>query len=151
MRTTMALRPAPPITRERTTSAPPAAVQDLLVDVGSWPLWSPHVVRTDPASGRVHPGWRGRVKPWFGPATTMEVTEVLPGGGMRWRTRALGHELRYAQLVSAAPGGGSRVVFTAEVHGPVGPLVQRLAAPLSGFGQQRRLERLVLLAERTAA
>ncbi|MEH3076339.1 MAG: SRPBCC family protein [Quadrisphaera sp.] len=150
MTTTMALRPAPPITRERTSTAPPAAVHDLLVDVSSWPLWSPHVVRTDPAAGLVHAGWQGRVTPWFGPATTMEVTEVLPGGGMRWRTRALGHELRYAQLVGPAPGGGSRVVFTATVHGPLGPLVQRLAAPLSGYGQQRRLERLVLLAERTA-
>ena len=146
----MLLRPAPPITRERTTAAAPAVVHDLLVDVASWPLWSPHVVRTDPAQGRVHPGWRGRVKPWFGPATTMEVTEVVPDGGMRWRTRAAGHELRYSQLVSAAPGGGSRVVFRAEVGGPLGPLVQRLAAPLSGYGQQRRLDRLGLLAERTA-
>jgi len=145
----MVLRPAPPITRERTTTAPPAAVHDLLVDVASWPLWSPHVVRTDPARGRVHPGWRGRVRPWFGPATTMEVTEVLPDGGMRWRTRAAGHELRYSQLVEPC-AGGSRVVFGAEVGGPLGPLVQRLAAPLSGYGQQRRLDRLVLLAERSA-
>ncbi len=145
----MLLRPAPPITRERTTPAAPGTVHDLLVDVGSWPLWSPHVLRTEPASGRVHAGWRGRVRPWFGPATTMEVTQVLPGGGMRWRTRALGHELRYAQLVEPL-GAGSRVVFTATVDGPLGPLLQRLAAPLSGYGQQRRLERLVLLAERGA-
>ncbi len=145
----MLLRPPPPITRERTTTAAPAVVHDLLVDVASWPLWSPHVVRTEPASGRVHPGWRGRVRPWFGPTTTMEVTEVRDGGGMRWRTRALGHELRYSQLVEPA-GAGSRVVFRAEVGGPLGPLVQRLAAPLSAYGQQRRLDRLVLLAERGA-
>lgn len=145
-------RPArSPITRERLVAAPPALVHDLLVDVGAWPLWSPHVLRTDPASGRVHPGWRGRVRPWFGPATTMEVTEVLPGGGMRWRTRAAGHELSYAQLVEPAVGGGSRVVFEARVGGVLGEPLQRLAAPLSGFGQDRRLQRLALLAERLAA
>jgi uncharacterized protein YndB with AHSA1/START domain len=140
---------APPISQRRTVAAPPALVHDLLVDVSAWPLWSPHVLRTEPASGRVHPGWRGRVRPWFGPATTMEVTEVLPDGGMRWRTRALGHELAYAQLV-VPHGEGAQVRFTASVTGPAGRLVQRLAAPLSGFGQRRRLERLALLAERLA-
>lgn len=144
--------PAParrPISEARTVAAAPAVVHDLLVDVAAWPLWAPHVVRTDPASGRVHAGWRGRVRPWFGPATTMEVTEVLPDGGMRWRTRALGHELSYAQLVRER-GSGSEVVFTATVTGPVGGLVQRLAAPLSALGQRHRLQRLALLAERLA-
>ena len=140
---------APLITQSRLVAAPPAVVHDLLVDVAAWPLWSPHVLSTDPASGRVHPGWRGRVRPWFGPASTMEVTEVVPDGGMRWRTRALGHELAYTQLV-VAHGGGSRVTFTAAVTGPAGALVQRLASPLSAFGQRRRLERLGLLAERLA-
>lgn len=143
---------APPATRPiRETAlvdAPPSAVHDLLVDVDAWLLWAPHVVRVEPASGRVHPGWRGRVRPWFGPATTMEVTDVLPEGGLRWRTRALGHELRYAQLVEPAPGGWSRVVFEASVHGPLGGLVQRVAAPLSALGQRRRLARLSALATR---
>ena len=140
---------APPISEGRAVAAPPALVHDLLVDVTAWPLWSPHVLRTEPASGRVHAGWRGRVRPWFGPATTMEVTEVLPDGGMRWRTRALGHELSYAQLVTPHQGG-AHVRFTAAVTGPAGGVVQRLAAPLSAFGQRRRLERLALLAERLA-
>jgi len=137
----------PAIAQDRHVEAPPELVHELLVDVAAWPLWSPHVLRTDPPSGLVHPGWRGRVRPWFGPATTMEVTEVVPGGGMRWRTRTLGHELAYAQLVTGE-GTGARVAFTATVTGPAGALVQRLAAPLSAFGQRRRLQRLGLLAER---
>lgn len=142
--------PEPVISESRFIAAPPAVVHDLLTDVSAWSLWAPHVLRTDPASGHVHAGWRGRVRPWFGPATTMEVTEVTAGAGMRWRTRALGHELRYAQTVEPA-GDGARVTFTASVQGPAGDVVQRLARPLSAFGQRRRLERLALLAEREAA
>ncbi len=139
------------ITQSRIVAAPPEVVHDLLTDVAAWALWSPHVASTDPSSGRVHAGWHGRVRPWFGPATTMEVTEVLPDGGMRWRTRAAGHELSYEQLIGpAGPSGTCEVVFTARVSGPVGPVVQRLAAPLSALGQRRRLARLALLAERLA-
>lgn len=143
-------RAASPITSERTVAAPPALVHEVLTDVGAWALWSPHIASVRPSSGAVHAGWVGRVRPWFGPTTTMEVTEVVPGAGMRWRTRALGHELAYAQLVSVE-GEGARVVFTAAVTGPLGPVVQRLAAPLSALGQRRRLVRLATLAQWLAA
>lgn len=141
---------ASPITSELTVDAPPDLVHEVLTDVGAWALWSPHIASVEPSSGPVHAGWVGRVRPWFGPTTTMEVTEVVPGAGMRWRTRALGHELSYAQLVSAQ-GEGSRVVFTAAVTGPLGTVVQRLAAPLSALGQRRRLVRLATLARWLAA
>ncbi len=76
----------------------------------------------------------------------MEVTEVLPGRGMRWRTRGAGHELSYAQGVEAS-GAGALVTFTATVTGPLGGLAQRVAAPLSALGQRRRLARLAATAE----
>ena len=138
--------PPAAIESETRVAAPPALVHEVLTDVGAWALWSPHVASVRPSSGSVHAGWVGRVRPWFGPRTTMEVTTVTPGAGMRWRTAALGHELSYAQLVSA-DGDGSRVVFTATVTGPLGAVVQRLAAPLSALGQRRRLARLAALAE----
>ncbi len=136
------------IRESRHVEAPGDVVHCLLTDVSSWPLWSPHVLRTDPADGSVTPGWRGRVRPWFGPATTMEVTDVTPGGGFAWHTRALGHQLRYVHTVRPSTAGGCDVEFTAEVSGPAGDLVERAAAPLSAFGQRRRLQRLGLLAER---
>lgn len=135
-----------PITERREVAAPPGLVHEVLTDVGAWALWSPHVASVRPSSGSVHAGWVGRVRPWFGPTTTMEVTEVTPGAGMRWRTAALGHELSYAQLVTPE-GDGASVVFTAAVTGPLGAVVQRLAAPLSALGQRRRLARLATLAE----
>lgn len=139
------------ISTSRTIAAPPALVHDLLTDVAVWALWSPHVASTEPSSGRVSAGWRGRVRPWFGPPTTMEVTDVIPDAGMRWRTRAVGHELSYSQLVGPArPDGTCEVVFEARVTGPVGAVLERLAAPLSSLGQRRRLERLALLSERLA-
>lgn len=135
-----------PITSQLTVEAPPALVHDLLTDVGAWALWAPHVASVVPARGHVDAGWRLRVRPWFGPTTTMEVTEVIGGAGMRWRTRGAGHLLSYAQLVEPE-GEGSRVTFTATVTGPLGGLVQRLAAPLSALGQRRRLVRLAATAE----
>ncbi len=140
---------ADPITSRRTVHAPPALVHDLLTDVGAWALWSPHVASVAPAGGHVEAGWRLRVRPWFGPPTVMEVTEVLPGAGMRWRTRGAGHLLTYAQLVET-DGEGSLVTFSASVTGPAGALVQRLAAPLSALGQRRRLARLAAAAEHLA-
>lgn len=138
------------IRESRDVAAPADLVHDLLTDVAAWPLWSPHVLWTDPPDGRVGPGWQGRVRPWFGPATTMHVTHVAAPQGMRWRTTALGHELRYAHRVVATGPRSCEVEFTAEVHGPAARWVERLVGPLSAFGQRRRLQRLGLLAERLA-
>ncbi|WP_380168630.1 SRPBCC family protein [Jannaschia sp. R86511] len=135
------------ISSARTVAAPAARLHDLLTDVDAWRLWSPHVVSVDPPGGRVVPGWTGRVRPFFGPATTMRVSHVDPDGGYRWSTTALGHRLDYAHEVR--PLGAERCVvrFRADVHGPAAALVERLVGWLSAFGQRRRLERLALLAE----
>jgi hypothetical protein len=131
----------------RTVAAPAAGVHDLLVDVGSWQLWSPHVVSVDPPGGRVGDGWTGRVRPFFGPATTMRVTAVRPEGGYAWSTRALGHRLDYDWTVLPLGEDRCEVVVSAEVHGPAGRVVERLVGRLSASGQRRRLERLAVLAE----
>jgi uncharacterized protein YndB with AHSA1/START domain len=135
------------ISSDRVVAAPAARVHDLLTDVDAWQLWSPHVVSVDPPGGRVHAGWSGRVRPFFGPATTMRVGEVRPDGGYSWSTRALGHRLDYDWRVVPLPQDSCSVIVTAEVHGPLGGLVERLVGRLSAFGQRRRLERLAVLAE----
>ena len=135
------------ISSARTVDAPAARVHELLVDVDTWQLWSPHVVSVDPPGGRVTDGWTGRVRPFFGPATTMRVTTVRPDGGYSWSTRALWHRLDYDWTVR--PLGEERCVVSvsADVHGPAGSLVERTIGWLSASGQQRRLERLAVLAE----
>jgi hypothetical protein len=91
--------------------------------------------------------WSGMVKPWFGPATQMDVTWVEPGRGMRWTTTLLGQRLEYADLIT--PDGDDRclVTMTADMAGLVGGIVTTAVAPLSSFGQRRRLARLGTLAE----
>jgi hypothetical protein len=75
----------------------------------------------------------------------MVVDSVVPGEGIAWHSVGLGHVLRYENRV-VAEAGGSHVTFAAEVQGPLGPTLTRLAAPLSALGQRRRLARLDRLA-----
>lgn len=136
------------IRSERSVGAPAAVVHAVLTDVTAWKLWSPHIVSVDCVTEVIRDtAWSAQVRPWFGPATQMNVTWVEPGRGMRWESSALGHRLEYADLIT--PDGDDRctVTMTAQVHGPAGLVVQSAAGPLSAFGQRRRLARLATLAE----
>lgn len=136
------------IRSERLVAAPAAIVHAVLTDVTAWKLWAPHIANVDCVSEIISDtAWSGLVKPWFGPATRMDVTWVEPGRGMRWTSSMVGHRLDYADLIS--PDGDDRclVTMTAEVSGMVGGLVAAAVGPLSTFGQRRRLTRLAALAE----
>jgi hypothetical protein len=134
------------IRSRRDIRAPSHVVHELITDVETWCLWSPHVAAVDPPTGRLAAGWSGKVRAWFAPPTTMTVIWAEPGRGMGWETPALGHVLVYHQRIE--PGeNGCRVTFEAHVEGPAGEWITRLAAPLSSLGQRRRLARLGLLAE----
>jgi len=129
-------------------AAPAAIVHAVLTDVTAWKLWAPHVASVDSVTDVIRDtAWSGLVKPWFGPATQMDVTWVEAGRGMRWSTTLLGHRLDYADLIT--PQGDDRclVTMTAAVSGVVGGLVTTAVAPLSALGQRRRLARLGALAE----
>jgi hypothetical protein len=128
--------------------APAPVVHAVLTDVRAWRLWSPHVARVDAAEPTIDaPGWSGLVKPWFGPATRMDVTWCEPGRGIRWTSTAGGHRLDYADLVDPDGDDACTVTMTAELSGPVGAVAERAVAPLSAYGQRRRLARLAALAE----
>jgi Polyketide cyclase / dehydrase and lipid transport len=135
------------IRSERSVAAPAAVVHAVLTDVRAWRLWSPHIVHVD-AAGQVidAAGWSGLVKPWFGPATRMDVTWCEPGRGIRWTSTANAYRLDYADLIEPS-GDGCSVTMTAQLDGPAGGLLERGVAPLSAYGQRRRLERLGALAE----
>lgn len=136
------------IRSELSVAAPSAVAHAVLTDVTAWRLWSPHIDRVDTAQDVIDAaGWTGMVKPWFGPATLMEVTWCEPGRGLRWTSKAAGHRLDYADLVTPDGEDGCTVTMTATVSGPAGALVQQLVGPLSAFGQRRRLARLAALSE----
>ncbi|MBC8092935.1 MAG: SRPBCC family protein, partial [Pseudonocardia sp.] len=128
--------------------APAAVAHAVLTDVAAWRLWSPHVAHVDAATEVIDAaGWTGLVKPWFGPATRMDVTWCEPGRGIRWTSHAAGHTLEYADLITPHGDQGCTVTMTAHVSGPVGALVEAVATPLSAYGQRRRLARLAALSE----
>lgn len=131
--------------------APASLVHEVLTDIPAWRLWSPHVAWVDGPPGPVTAGWSGRVKPWFGPATRMEVTWSAAGRGIRWHSSAAGHRLDYADLIEPAADDSCTVVMTAEVRGPAGAAIEAGAGRLSAYGQRRRLARLALLSEYVAA
>ncbi|HXV93259.1 MAG TPA: SRPBCC family protein [Pseudonocardia sp.] len=135
------------IRSHRAVAAPAAVVHTLLTDVTSWRLWSPHISRVDAEQDRIDVGWSGVVTPWFGPGTRMDVTWCEPGRGIRWTSTAAGYRLDYADLVE--PDGDDRctVTMTAALAGPAGAAAERVIAPLSAYGQRRRLARLGMLAE----
>lgn len=136
------------IRSERPVAAPAAIVHTVLTDVTAWKLWAPHIANVDSVTDVIRDAaWSGMVKPWFGPATQMDVTWVEPGRGMRWTTTLLGQRLEYADLIT--PDGDDRclVTMTADMSGLVGGVVTTAVAPLSSFGQRRRLARLGTLAE----
>jgi hypothetical protein len=135
------------IRSQRAVAAPAAVVHAVLTDVRAWRMWSPHIARVEAAQQVIDAaGWSGSVKPWFGPATRMDVTWCEPGRGIRWTSAGAGYRLEYADLIDP-DGEGSTVTMTAQLSGPAGALVERGVAPLSAYGQRRRLARLGALAE----
>lgn len=135
------------ISTEIESCAAPSTLHELLVDVDSWSVWSPHVASVESPSRRVGPGWTGVTRAFFSPAATpMFVSEVRPDGGYRWHSNAGPWRLDYDNLIEPAEHG-STIRFTAELTGPAGPLIERVVAPLSVYGQRRRMTRLARTAE----
>lgn len=133
----------------RSEAVVPAAadvVHDLLTDIGSWAVWSPHIAHVKPRRGHVAAGDVVLTRAFFSPvATPMHVDAVTPGGGIRWHSTAFGHRLTYENRVDPAPEG-ARVTFTASIEGPAAGPLTLLTRPLSTLGQRRRIARLGRLA-----
>ncbi|MGI9579312.1 MAG: SRPBCC family protein [Microthrixaceae bacterium] len=135
------------ITTRLRVGAPAAAVHELLVDVDSWTIWSPHVASVRSESRRLHDGWQGDTRAFFSPsATPMVVDRVRPDGGYSWHSEVGPWRLDYDNAVQDA-GDHSVLEFTARLSGPAARWIEMLAAPLSRLGQRRRMTRLAALAE----
>ena len=139
--------PGAVIVTEIVSSAAPATIHELLVDVDAWSAWSPHVASVETSERRVGPGWTGATRAFFSPgATSMIVDEVRPDGGYTWHSTVGPWRLDYDNAVLPAESG-STLRFTAELRGPAAEVIERLVAPLSARGQRRRMVRLARLAE----
>ena len=91
------------ITTEIDSSAAPATIHELLVDVDSWSLWSPHVASVTAVTRRIAPGWTGATRAFFSPgATSMIVDDVRADGGYTWHTTLGPWRLDYDNHVAAA-------------------------------------------------
>lgn len=136
------------IATETRSAAGPATVHELLVDVDAWAVWSPHVAAVDAPTRRVEAGWVGRTRAFFSPlATTMTVDDVIRDGGYSWHSTVGPWRLDYENRVVPTRDRGSTLHFTARLSGPGADGLERLVAPLSAFGQRRRMTRLARLAE----
>ena len=140
-------QPGAVIVTEIDSSASPATIHDLLVDVDAWSIWSPHVASVECSERRVRSGWSGVTRAFFSPgATSMIVDEVRLDGGYTWHSTLGPWRLDYENAVVVARGG-STLRFAADLHGPAARVIERLVAPLSALGQRRRMVRLARLAE----
>lgn len=139
--------PGAVIVTEIDSSAAPATIHELLIDVDAWSIWSPHVAAVDTAERRVGLGWTGATRAVFAPgATSMIVDDVRPDGGYNWHSTLGPWRLDYDNAV-VPTSDGSTLRFTAELRGPAAGVIERLVAPLSALGQRRRMVRLARLAE----
>lgn len=136
------------IRTELVSTASPATIHRLLVDVEAWSVWSPHVASVEPPTGDVTAGWEGATRAFFSPtATEMIVDEVVPDGGYTWRCTVGPWTLRYRNRVEPGVTSGSTITFEADLDGPGASFIERVVAPLSAFGQRRRMYRLARAAE----
>lgn len=135
------------ISTETRSTAAPATVHELLIDVDAWRVWSPHVASVEATTRRVEHGWVGATRAFFSPAaTSMTVDDVRPDGGYTWHSNVGPWRLDYDNAV-VPDNGGSFLRFTARLTGPAAQPLERLVAPLSAYGQRRRMARLAALAE----
>ena len=138
-----------PIHSVRVVAAPPEVVHDLLVDPRAWSAWAPEHAWDESPPGRLVEGWSGRLRARLGPAVAVRVVWTEAPRGVDWEGRLAGHRLLSRQRVGPHEAG-SRVTLTAEVEGPLGPLLTRLAR-LAAPRQRRALAHLAAVAELVAA
>ena len=93
-------------------------------------------------------GWRGATRAFFSPgATEMVVDQVRPAGGYSWHSSVGPWRLDYDNFLAPAQDGTTAITFAAQLHGPLASQIERVASPLSRFGQRRRMRRLSTLGE----
>jgi uncharacterized membrane protein len=107
-------------------TAPAERVWEVIVDVESWPQWSPTITsvrRLD--AGQLRAGSRTRIKQPGLPQLVWQVTDLQEGAGFTWVARSPGLLATAAHQVSPVPGG-SRLTLTMTWSGPLAAVVAAL-------------------------
>lgn len=111
--------------------APPERVYDVIVDVERWHEWTPSITRATLRSGPpLTVGSLAIVRQPKLPPAMWSVTDVQPGRGFTWQSRAPGLRVVGIHSVEPAPGG-SRATLAIEIRGLFGPLWARLSKAIT--------------------
>lgn len=103
-------------------AASPQQIWAVMFAVERWPEWTPSISsleRLDQGEFRV--GSRARIRQPKLPTMIWEVTQLEPGRGFVWKTRAWGAVTSAAHWISA-DGNGSKVVLKVHQTGLLEPI-----------------------------
>ena len=105
--------------------APPETVWRVMADIERWPEWTSSVRRAKLLTdGPLQAGSRARIQQPGFPPTWWRVTELNPGGGFTWVSRAPGLRVTARHRLEPADGG-CRVTLSICYEGLFGPLMAR--------------------------
>lgn len=107
------------------SSADPAAVWAVLMNVPDWPKWNPGYVAAE-AEGPLSLAQRGVVTLVDGRRSPVEVFEWDQGRYMVLGGRAPATDIRFQYRLEADAAGGTRVTLGHSLQGPASPLFARL-------------------------
>lgn len=106
--------------------APPEKVWPVLVDVESWPGWTPSVERVQRLeNGEFGEGSTAKLKVKGAPTSIWTVVDFSPGKAFAWSTRARGVE-SIAEHIIVPDGDGTKLTLNIVNRG----LMAQIAAPL---------------------
>ncbi|EFC81170.1 SRPBCC family protein [Parafrankia sp. EUN1f] len=103
----------------------------VLRDVERWPTWTPTMTAVDAAGGELREGAKVRIQQPRLPAATWTVTDLLPGAGFTWTSRAIGMTTVADHRITPGPNDGSVTVrLSLRQSGPLAPVVALLMGRL---------------------
>ncbi|KPM56169.1 polyketide cyclase [Frankia sp. R43] len=117
-----------------TIDAAPDEVWAVMRDVERWPTWTPTmtaVEAVDAPGGELREGGRVRIQQPRLPVATWTVTDLLPGAGFTWTSRATGMITVADHRITSDPNGGPVTVrLSLRQSGPLAPVVALLMGRL---------------------
>jgi uncharacterized protein YndB with AHSA1/START domain len=127
--------------------APPEKVWAVMVDVESWPEWTPSVMRVQRLDNREFgEGSRAKLTVKGAPTSVWTVVDFSPGKAFTWSTKARGVESVAEHIITHA-GDGSKVTLNVVNRGLIAtimaPLIRRVSRRnlrMEGDGLKARCE-----------
>jgi hypothetical protein len=111
--------------------APSPLVWSVMADVQRWPEWTASITRAKMLSpGSLQVGSRVRIHQPKLPPAYWQVTELDPGAGFTWVSRAPGVRVTARHSVERIPVG-TGVTFSIQYEGPLGMVLARWVGSLN--------------------